>query len=176
VLVVVRLLCFPVFLLICPEHCPCQNDDGPPSEQESPFIKSFLAALRKTLGWEVHVVLPSSQKSWIGNGFEIKKVIDGTYYDPDTGAEDTTNPSSENDYVLFDATPATCANIALHNLYPGEIDLVIAGPNYGRNVSTALTFSRYAVALSEQHPLKMLNCQLWNNTLAGPSLLLPPRP
>lgn len=26
-------------------------------------------------------------------------------------------------------TPATCTNIALHNLYPGEIDLVISGPN-----------------------------------------------
>lgn len=26
-------------------------------------------------------------------------------------------------------TPATCANIGLHNLYPGEIDFVISGPN-----------------------------------------------
>ena len=49
-------------------------------------------------------------------------------------------------------TPATCANIALHNLYPGQIDLLvsnlpaphdaeltgfcqISGPNLGRNSS-----------------------------------------
>jgi tubulin---tyrosine ligase len=32
-------------------------------------------------------------------------------------------------------TPATCTNISLHNLYKGEIDLVLSGPNYGRNTS-----------------------------------------
>ena len=31
-------------------------------------------------------------------------------------------------------TPATCSNIALHNLYPGMIDLVISGPNRKSNV------------------------------------------
>ncbi|KAG8219839.1 sure-like protein [Butyriboletus roseoflavus] len=55
-------------------------------------------------------------------------------------------------------TPATCTNVALHNLYPGEIDLVvcacppylsrltinpdqISGPNFGRNTSAALSLS-----------------------------------
>ncbi|KAG8988634.1 hypothetical protein FRB90_002632, partial [Tulasnella sp. 427] len=38
-------------------------------------------------------------------------------------------------------TPATCTNIALHNLYPGQIDLVISGPNYGRNTSSAFSLS-----------------------------------
>lgn len=38
-------------------------------------------------------------------------------------------------------TPSSCANIALHNLYPGEIDLVISGPNHGRNSSTAFALS-----------------------------------
>jgi len=32
-------------------------------------------------------------------------------------------------------TPATCANIALHNLFPGQFDLVISGPNYGMHIS-----------------------------------------
>ena len=31
-------------------------------------------------------------------------------------------------------TPATCSNIALHNLYPGMIDLVVSGPNRKSNV------------------------------------------
>jgi len=38
-------------------------------------------------------------------------------------------------------TPASCANIALHNLYPGEIDLVLSGPNLGRNTSSAFALS-----------------------------------
>jgi len=42
---------------------------------------------------------------------------------------------------LLDATPATCSNVALHNLFPGEIDLVISGPNYGRNTSSAFSLS-----------------------------------
>ncbi|KIJ36040.1 hypothetical protein M422DRAFT_34443, partial [Sphaerobolus stellatus SS14] len=38
-------------------------------------------------------------------------------------------------------TPATCANVALHNLYPNEIDLVISGPNFARNTSSAFALS-----------------------------------
>ncbi|KAE8537755.1 5'/3'-nucleotidase SurE [Cryptococcus gattii VGV] len=45
------------------------------------------------------------------------------------------------EWVLISGTPATCANIALHNIYPGEIDLVISGPNHGRNSSTAFALS-----------------------------------
>lgn len=45
------------------------------------------------------------------------------------------------EWVLLSGTPSSCANIALHNLYPGEIDLVISGPNHGRNSSTAFALS-----------------------------------
>ena len=62
-------------------------------------------------------------------------------------------------------TPATCANVALHNLYPGEIDLVvctclpflsylivnpiqISGPNFGRNTSGWLLQSYQQEAVS----------------------------
>ena len=44
-------------------------------------------------------------------------------------------------WTLLDGTPATCSNIALHNLYPGEIQLVVSGPNYGRNTSSAFALS-----------------------------------
>lgn len=40
------------------------NDDGPPSPNSSPFVYPFAQALAKELGWEVKVVLPSTQKSW----------------------------------------------------------------------------------------------------------------
>lgn len=43
-------------------------------------------------------------------------------------------------WTLLDGTPATCVNIALHNLALPPIDLVLSGPNMGRNV-TNLTFA-----------------------------------
>ena len=39
------------------------NDDGPPGDS-SPFVYPFARALVEQLGWEVRVVVPSSQKSW----------------------------------------------------------------------------------------------------------------
>lgn len=40
-------------------------------------------------------------------------------------------------------TPASCSNIALHNLYPGEIDLVISGPNRKHNPRDMALTSAY---------------------------------
>ncbi|KAG8951591.1 hypothetical protein FRC04_005878 [Tulasnella sp. 424] len=120
-------------------------------------------------GWDVKVVIPSSQKSWIGKAYQIKDIIKGApkkiatyetafsnpfliqgrYYYP--RAPDGKGETSEfsrplkegevGEWVLLDGTPATCTNIALHNLYPDQIDLVISGPNYGRNSSSAFTLS-----------------------------------
>jgi broad specificity polyphosphatase/5'/3'-nucleotidase SurE len=40
-------------------------------------------------------------------------------------------------------TPATCINIALNHLFVDEeFDLVIGGPNFGRNISTYSTYER----------------------------------
>lgn len=123
------------------------NDDGPPGK-ESPYVFGLYHALVK-LGWNVSVVVPSSQKSWIGKAFQIKDLITGRYYypqEPDGFGEtsETRRPLKEGEigeWILLDATPATCTNIALHNLYPGQIDLVISGPNYGRNTSAAFALS-----------------------------------
>lgn len=44
--------------------------------------------------------------------------------------------------ILLDGTPATCASIALHNLFaPDSFDFVISGPNFGRNTSSAFALS-----------------------------------
>ncbi|EJD47666.1 sure-like protein [Auricularia subglabra TFB-10046 SS5] len=125
-----------------------QNDDGPPGP-ESPFIFGFSQFLQKELNWDVRVVVPSSQKSWIGKAFHIKEDIQGRYYYPRLpDGHGETSPSSRPlkedevaEWILFDGTPATCANIALHNLYKDEIDLVISGPNLGRNTSSAFALS-----------------------------------
>jgi len=95
------------------------------------------------------VVLPSSQKSWIGAAYQIRDVIKGQYYyprEPDGNGETSPTPrplkeGEVGEWVLLDATPASCANIAIHNLYPGEVDLLISGPNLGRNTSSAFSIS-----------------------------------
>ncbi|KAI5453223.1 hypothetical protein NCC49_006248 [Naganishia albida] len=125
------------------------NDDGPPSPS-SPNIYSFAKALKDTLGWDVRVVIPDCQKSWVGPAYAISDVIEGKYFYPrepeGLEGEITTKsrPLKEGEtmeWVLLSGTPATCANIALHNIYADEIDLVISGPNHGRNSSSAFAIS-----------------------------------
>ncbi|KIJ68427.1 hypothetical protein HYDPIDRAFT_173154 [Hydnomerulius pinastri MD-312] len=127
------------------------NDDGPPSP-ESPYIFGLYNHLTK-LDWDVKVVVPSSQKSWIGKAYHITEITRGRYFYPrGPGEEDGvqgetsdvprgTKDNEVAEWILLDGTPATCANVALHNLYPGEIDLVISGPNFGRNTSAAFSLS-----------------------------------
>jgi tubulin--tyrosine ligase len=78
--------------------------------------------------------LPCRQKSWIGKAYQIKDTINMSHYYPPPGKLDKP-------WTLLDGTPATCSNIALHNLYPGEVSLVVSGPNYGRNTTSAFAMS-----------------------------------
>ncbi|KAL4080853.1 sure-like protein [Scleroderma citrinum] len=121
------------------------NDDGPPGP-DSPHVFGLYKHLVNDLGWVVKVVLPISQKSWIGNSYHMTEVIRGKYFyptEPD-GVQGETSPIPRDlkdgevaEWILLDGTPATCTNIGLHNLYPGQIDLVLSGPNFGRNTSAA---------------------------------------
>ncbi|KAF8078600.1 survival protein sure-like phosphatase/nucleotidase [Lyophyllum atratum] len=124
------------------------NDDGPPDSKESPYVLGLYRYLTEELGWDVKVVLPSSQKSWIGKAYHIKDITKGSYFYPrhDGKGEMSTKarplkPGELAEWILLDGTPATCANIALHNLFLGQIDLVISGPNLGRNTSAAFALS-----------------------------------
>lgn len=83
----------------------------------------------------------------------IGRTVKPVYYRPpatyntqdDTTPQGTTHrlPSRGRDaveeWVLVDGTPASCAQIGLHHVFRerGPIDLVVSGPNFGRN-STAL--------------------------------------
>ncbi|KAE8538367.1 5'/3'-nucleotidase SurE [Cryptococcus gattii VGV] len=125
------------------------NDDGPPCDA-SPNIYSFAKALERQLGWDVRVVIPDSQKSWVGKAYAINDVITASYFYPQEpdGRTGEVSPhprplkqGESMEWVLLSGTPSSCANIALHNLYPGQIDLVISGPNHGRNSSTAFALS-----------------------------------
>ncbi|KIM48181.1 hypothetical protein M413DRAFT_223900 [Hebeloma cylindrosporum] len=173
------------------------NDDGPPSSTESPYVLGLYRHLTEHLG--TNVVLPSAQKSWIGKAYHIKEITKGNYFYPkEDGSGDITlnsRPLKEGEiaeWILLDGTPATCANVALHNLFEDQIDLVISGPNLGRNTSAAFALSsgtigaamssslskKRAIAISYgtvMHPTPMayfepahrMSCQiinhLWNN-------------
>lgn len=122
------------------------NDDGPPSNQSSPYIHAFVSTLQEA-GHQVSVVLPHQQRSWIGKAHFVGQVIKPTYFRPGTLHKDDGTTSSrplsseqeDEEWILVNGTPATCAQLGLHHFFQDKppIDLVVSGPNYGRN-STAL--------------------------------------
>lgn len=94
--------------------------------------------------------LPHTQRSWIGKAHIIGQTVKPTYFRPGTLHEDdgTTHskPSPNGDveeWVLVDGTPASCAQIGIYHLFKdrGPIDLVVSGPNYGRNTTAVFALS-----------------------------------
>lgn len=50
------------------------NDDGPPSDQSSPYVHSLVSTLQQH-GHTVSVVLPHTQRSWIGKAHLVGKSV-----------------------------------------------------------------------------------------------------
>ncbi|KAI9675813.1 MAG: hypothetical protein M1829_003238 [Trizodia sp. TS-e1964] len=125
------------------------NDDGPPSTQSSPYVHSLVLALQSA-HHTVSVVLPHTQRSWIGKAHIANQIIKPTYYRPGTLHHDdgttyskpTTRPDDD-EWILVDGTPASCAQIGIHHLFAakGPVDLVVSGPNYGRNTTAVFALS-----------------------------------
>ncbi|CAO3619492.1 unnamed protein product [Mucor hiemalis] len=104
-------------------------------------MKVLISNDDENLGWNVKVCLPDSQKSWIAKSFTIKEEISVRYYNR-VKKQITNEQENENDFYLLSGTPATCVNIALNHLFKNEeFDLVIGGPNFGRNISTIFTLA-----------------------------------
>ena len=126
------------------------NDDGPPSQQSSPYVHSFVKTLQDA-GHTVSVILPHVQRSWVGKAHFVGQVIKPTYFRPGTVHEDdgTTHDrplsdgESGEEWVLLDGTPSTCAQVGLYHFFQdrGPIDLVVSGPNYGRNSTSLFSLS-----------------------------------
>ena len=92
------------------------------------------------------VILPHQQRSWIGKAHFVGQVAKPTYFRPGPVHQDdgTTHdqPSAskaDEEWVLINGTPATCTQLGLYHFFQDQkpVDLVISGPNYGRN-STSL--------------------------------------
>ncbi|KAM3524163.1 hypothetical protein NHJ13051_004700 [Beauveria bassiana] len=137
-------------------HILVTNDDGPPSSKASPYIHSFVNHL-KAAGHDVSVCLPNTQRSWIGKAHMIGQTLKPLYFRPsasvygdDTEGTTNTRPDTsgtagddEEEWILVDGTPASCVQIGLNHFFhhKGPVDLVVSGPNYGRNTTAIFALS-----------------------------------
>lgn len=108
-------------------------------------------------GHLLSVAIPAASRSWIGKAHLIEASLTASYVHPDSfqqdGTWDTTSSKNgagngdekeENDWVVItNGTPASCAQLGLYNLFTDRppVDLVISGPNHGRNASTIYNLS-----------------------------------
>ncbi|KAJ9223167.1 hypothetical protein DTO280E4_6891 [Paecilomyces variotii] len=131
-------------------HILVVNDDGPPSNESSPYVHSLIHNLQSA-GHVVSVVLPHQQRSWIGKAHLVGASVTPTYFRPGTLHQDDGTvhhlPRDEDDdgdeWILIDSTPASCVQIGLYHYFQdrGPIDVVISGPNYGRNTTALFSLS-----------------------------------
>ncbi|KAH3662447.1 hypothetical protein OGAPHI_005699 [Ogataea philodendri] len=136
-------------------HVLLTNDDGAPHDTASPYVKYLVEAIEKHTNWDLTICVPSMQKSWIGKAHFAGKTITASYvYSAINKPEDNSfhgpfgspNPDYANnpeykEWCLLDGTPATCADIGVNYIAKKPVDLVISGPNVGRNSSALYSLS-----------------------------------
>lgn len=107
-----------------------------------------MSTLQKA-GHLVSVVLPHVQRSWIGKAHIVGQTLTPTYFRPGTLHNDdgiTSELPFDDDgeeWILIDGTPASCVQIGLHHVFKDRkpIDIVVSGPNYGRNTTAVFALS-----------------------------------
>lgn len=100
-------------------------------------------------GHLVSVAIPAASRSWIGKAHLIEASLTAHFVHPDSFHDDGTwdesyESNAENEWVVIEnGTPASCAQLGLYNLFTDRpaVDLVISGPNHGRNASTIYNLS-----------------------------------
>lgn len=136
-------------------HILLTNDDGPLDDQLAPYIKYLVDEIRATTDWDLLIVVPDQQRLWIGKAHFAGKTVAAlfVYTQESTTTNDAVNAKlgpfatpqpqyrddpSYQEWCLIDLTPAACADIGIHHLYAQlkqkPVDLVISGPNYGKNL------------------------------------------
>ena len=102
-------------------------------------------------------MLPHTQRSWIGKAHLVGKSVKPTYFRPaplttqngrlsnsgTTSSRPLPEGSTDEEWILVDSTPASCVQIGLFHYFKsrGPIDLVVSGPNYGRNSTAVFSLS-----------------------------------
>lgn len=152
-------------------HVLITNDDGPLNTEFSPYIRPFIQNLIKIHpDWTFTILIPSVQKSWSAKShiaghtahlqfiYSNPEAKDNSFIGPFVQPQRLSkfldlphviNPEIPENYIewcLLDGSPASCANIGIHNLAQNaKFDLVISGPNVGRNTSAAYITSSATV-------------------------------
>lgn len=80
------------------------------------------------------MVLPNKPCSWIGKAHLVGATVECSYSAPAPG---------EQEWVLTSGTPASCTQLGLYHLFQDlpPVDLVVSGPNFGRNATTIYNLS-----------------------------------
>ena len=138
-------------------HVLLTNDDGPINDGSCPYMKYLVDEIKQNTDWDLSIVIPDQQRSWIGKAHFAGKPLVSTYIyikystdepNPDINKYDGpfdhpvskyTNSKEYQEWCLINSTPAACADIGIHHLYRHSkhkpIDLVVSGPNFGKNSS-----------------------------------------
>lgn len=138
-------------------HVLLTNDDGPINDGSCPYMKYLVDEIRQNTDWDLSIVIPDQQRSWIGKAHFAGKPLVATYVytkystgepNPDINKFEgpfyqPVNKYADNkeyqEWCLINSTPAACADIGIHHLYRHSknkpIDLVVSGPNFGKNSS-----------------------------------------
>lgn len=126
------------------------NDDGPLDDKACPYMKYFVDEILRSTDWDLSIVVPNEQRLWIGKAHFAGKSLSTSYiYTRDSTAVRNCDvnkfdgPYAEpqarlveqgfQEWCLVDSTPAACTDIGLHWLGGKPIDLVVSGPNFGKN-------------------------------------------
>ncbi|KAG7665198.1 PBY1 [[Candida] subhashii] len=119
-------------------------------------MKYLVDEITTNTNWDLSIVIPDQQRSWIGKAHFAGKKLAASYIytQPSTSQPNDKINSYEGPFMrpepkyhqkewqewcLINSTPAACADIGIHHLYSHSknkpVDLVISGPNFGKNSS-----------------------------------------
>ena len=95
------------------------------------------------------MIVPDVQRSWIGKAHIVGQDVQATSYWPPKSipethnADDSVKDEAKQPWILVNSTPATCAQLGVSHFFKdrGPIELVISGPNYGRNTTAVFALS-----------------------------------
>ncbi|CUM63663.1 uncharacterized protein PRCAT00001247001 [Priceomyces carsonii] len=168
-------------------HVLLTNDDGPLNDLSCPYIKFLVDEINETTDWDLSIVVPSEQKSWIGKAHFAGKTLTASYIYTKYSTT-IENPNINNfegpfqtkqdfgseyqEWCLIDGTPAACADLGVHYLYTQSkskpIDLVISGPNFGKNSGSLYILSSGTVGAAMEavtHGVKSIALSYCFNSL-----------
>ncbi len=114
------------------------NDDG----VTSPALIPLVRAMHRTPGVAVvNTLVPSGERSWISKSISRFNDVEVLERRPDEG-----DPT----IMTASGTPADCANLGCHTVFPERPDLVVSGINVGLNHGMAFILGSGTVGAASE--------------------------